>query len=178
MKSFDSVFKNGKKLWSSSFLNNLSISGNKILYNQIVLYFIFIVVLSNLFYLAVDGDYMTICVSLLIGFTTSFFSKNMVVILFMALTISNILRLGLFNDLREGYENTIESIDDTAEVTSDSTSDTTIVSATPQKCQGNRECRTTEYCCNDSCVVKCTKNSNCGETEFCNNGLCIPNPPT
>lgn len=175
MKSFDSVFKNGKKIISSNFLNNLSISGNKLLYNQIVLYFIFIVVLSNLFYLAVDNDYMTICVALLIGFITSFFSKNMVVILFMALTISNILRLGLFNDLREGYGNTIESIDDT---TVEDTSDSTIVSETPQTCQGNRECRTTEYCCNDVCVVKCTKNSNCGETEFCNNGLCIPNPPT
>lgn len=156
---------------------NKNSSNNKygIIHNKYVLYFVFIVSLFDLFYLAVARDFFSISIFILIGFITSFFSKNMVVILFMALTISNILRLGLFNDLREGYGNTIESIDDT---TVEDTSDSTIVSETPQTCQGNRECRTTEYCCNDVCVVKCTKNSNCGETEFCNNGLCIPNPPT
>ena len=166
--------KNGKKLFSSNFLNNLSASGNKLLYNQIVLYLIFIVLLLNLFYLAVDSDYITIIIALLIGFITSFFSKNMVVILFMALTVSNMLRVGVFNKRPEGYENADVSTEETTDEPATQTAETT----TADTCQGNKDCRSTEYCSNDACVPKCTKNSQCGDTEYCSNGVCTANPPS
>jgi len=173
MGFFDSVLKkNSKKLFSSTFVNNLSVSSNKLLYNQVVLYFIFIVVLLNLFYLAVDKDYITISIALLVGFITSFFSKNMIVILFMALTISNMLRVGIINKLNEGYENSNDESNDGSNDTPVGLSDY----ISPDTCQGNQDCRSTEYCCNDSCVTKCTKNSNCGDTEYCNNGVCVSNP--
>ncbi len=179
MGGIDSFFKkNGKKIISSNFLHNLSASGNKLLYNQIVLYFIFAVSLLNLIYLAVDADYVTIAVYLLIGFITSHFSKNMVVILFMSLTISNMLRIGLFNRMKEGYDNTPDLKDDTDDTDNDGKKGEPVNPANNKgdTCQGNNDCRSTEYCSNDVCTPKCTKNSNCGDTEYCNNGVCVSNP--
>ena len=176
MGGFDSFFKkNGKKVISSNFLHNVSASGNKLLYNQIVLYFIFAVSLLNLMYLAVDADYITIAFYILIGFITSQFSKNMVVILFMALTISNILRFGLVNQMKEGYNNDNEDLNDES---NDIQTEEPVkpTNTARDSCQGNNDCRSTEYCSNDVCIPKCTKNSNCGDTEYCNNGVCVPNP--
>jgi len=179
MGGIDSFLKkNGKKIISSNFLHNLSSSGNKLLYNQIVLYFIFAVSLLNLIYLAVDTDYVTIAVYLLIGFITSYFSKNMVVILFMSLTISNMLRIGLFNRIKEGYDNNPDLNDESEDTANNSKIEEPVkyTKASHDKCQGNNDCRSTEYCSNDVCVPKCTKNSNCGDTEYCNNGVCVANP--
>ena len=84
---------------------NKNSSNNKygIIHNKYVLYFVFIVSLFDLFYLAVARDFFSISIFILIGFITSFFSKNMMIILFIALTFSNILKTG--NNLSEGLEN-------------------------------------------------------------------------
>ena len=41
----------------------------------------------------------------LIGFLTSFFSKNMIVIMFVALTVSSLLQYGIRANAHEGLEN-------------------------------------------------------------------------
>lgn len=65
-----------------------------ILYNRAVLYFIFFLTLGYLFFLIIQTDYYTFVIFILIGFLTSFFSKNMTVILSLAMSVSFIFKYG------------------------------------------------------------------------------------
>jgi len=67
---------------------------NAILHNKYVLYFIFIIALSNLLTLVYTYDYYSASIFVLIGFLTSFFSKNMIVILSIAIAFTNIIKYG------------------------------------------------------------------------------------
>lgn len=84
---------------------------NAILHNRVLLYFIFLVSLGNLFYLTVERDITSIVIFLLVGFLTSFFSKNMLIILFIALITSSILKHGA-KIRHEGLENMVDEPDD------------------------------------------------------------------
>jgi hypothetical protein len=75
-----------------------------LLYNKVVLYVIFIISLLNLLIWVVSGDNINIILFLLIGFLTSFFSKNMIVILLFALVVSNIVKYGT-SFAQEGFDN-------------------------------------------------------------------------
>ncbi len=94
---------------SSSFWkkNLFSLKNNAILHNRVILYFIFLVSLGNFFYLTVERDITSIVIFLLVGFLTSFFSKNMLIILFIALITSSILKHGV-GVRHEGLENMID----------------------------------------------------------------------
>lgn len=91
--------------------NLFSLKNNAILHNRVILYFIFLVSLGNLFYLTVERDITSIVIFLLVGFLTSFFSKNMLIILFVALITSAILKHGV-KIRHEGLENMIDEPDD------------------------------------------------------------------
>jgi len=67
---------------------------NSIIHNKFILYFILIISLADLFYLSVERDFVSILSFILIGFLFSFFTKNMLIILFLALTLTNILKFG------------------------------------------------------------------------------------
>jgi|UniRef100_A0A6C0F365 hypothetical protein len=73
----------------------------KILHNRTVLYFVLFLAIANLLILAVGNEYKYISVFFLTGFVTSFFSKNMMVIMCIAMVITNILKFGTVN---EGFE--------------------------------------------------------------------------
>lgn len=77
--------------------------GKAILYNRNVLYFIFFLTLGYLFYILSMYDYYTFSIFVIIGFLTSFFSKNMVVILALAMSVSFIFKYGT-NIRPEGFE--------------------------------------------------------------------------
>jgi hypothetical protein len=95
--------------------NNRNFSNNKsILYNQGVLYFIFILALGHLFYILTTGDFFTLSIFVIIGFLTSFFSKNMVVILSLAMSVSFIFKFGTKIQV-EGFEENLENTTSTAE---------------------------------------------------------------
>ena len=79
-----------KRNYGNSIVSNMSVVLNSVF----VLYFILILALSNLFYLVSSANYMFASIFILTGFLTSFFSKNMIVILCIALTITNILQFG------------------------------------------------------------------------------------
>ena len=68
---------------------------NQLLYNKYVLYFFFIVVLIQLVILLGQAKWMAAAVLVLAGFLTTFFSKNMVVVLCVALIASVIFIHGL-----------------------------------------------------------------------------------
>jgi hypothetical protein len=87
---------------------------------------VLIISLADLFYLSVERDFISIISFILIGFLFSFFTKNMLIILFLALTLSNILKFGS-SITREGLESkttkeksNTETADETA-VESDAT---------------------------------------------------------
>lgn len=69
-------------------------NGDKILHNRWVLYFIVFVAFFNLISYALNGNLVTPLLFVLTSYITSFFSKNMIVILLMGLAISNLLTWG------------------------------------------------------------------------------------
>jgi hypothetical protein len=83
---------------------------NDLLHNKILLYAVFIFSLLNLFLFANTGNYTSVVVFLLIGFLTSFFSKNMLVILLLSLILTNILKYG--SSLNEGFEEDADGDED------------------------------------------------------------------
>jgi hypothetical protein len=93
-------------------LKNMNYNFNPILHNRIVLYFIFILALFNMIYFLITNDIFSFAVLILVGFLTSFFSKNMIVILVIALSISHILKYGVSSCNIEGMDTISETDDD------------------------------------------------------------------
>lgn len=98
MKSISSYFKNFSKK---------SYNLNSILYNRILLYVFLVAAVVDVFYLSNIKDYGSIIVLLVVGFLTTFFSKNMIVVLVIALTVTHVLRYGTGTGtgISEGLEN-------------------------------------------------------------------------
>ena len=86
--------------------NPILMNADAVLHNVFVLYFILFLSLANLFYLVNSHDYAFAGAFVLIGFITSFFSKNMIVILCIALVSTNILQFGKQASL-EGVDETL-----------------------------------------------------------------------
>jgi hypothetical protein len=83
----------------------------KILSNRYIMYFILVLAIANLLFLAVGGELMMVATFLMVGFITSFFSKNMIVIMTIAMAITNIVRFGTGQKM-EGLENEEEGMED------------------------------------------------------------------
>jgi len=79
------------KMFSATFKSFKSTS-ESILYNRELLYVLLIVVLLNLFVLINAKDTRSVTIFVLVAFVMSFFSKNMMVILFVAFIVTNIYR--------------------------------------------------------------------------------------
>lgn len=109
-KALDKLSKNlPKKLLG---LGNM----NAILHNRTFLYIVFAFSLLNLYVFTVNREFIFITFFILFGFLTSFFSKNMVVILLLSAVLTNTIKYG--SNLYEGLENEEdeeEEEDDTAE---------------------------------------------------------------
>ena len=87
---------------------------NSILYNRFVLYLVFAISLFQLYTFSVAGKLAHIAMFLLVAFLTSFFSKNMTVILVIALVFTEIIRAGIPASRLEGM---VEGNDDKKEPT-------------------------------------------------------------
>ena len=94
--------------------NKRSSVGKSLLYNRGLLYFMFILALGYLFYLTAVYDYYTLTIFVIIAFLTTFFSKNMIVVLSLAMAASFVFKFG--TKIRaEGFEEGAESSDTTME---------------------------------------------------------------
>jgi hypothetical protein len=95
------------KSLSKSFSKSIKSNGDfkkishDMLHNRLVLYFIFIVAVGNLFHFVFSNDLMSVGVFIASGLLTSFFSKNMVVIMVVAMVVANIVRFSFLG--REGF---------------------------------------------------------------------------
>jgi hypothetical protein len=89
------------------FKNNMGIDkmnlNKNILHNKYLLYVIFILSFGNFFMEMMNGNMFFVAAYVLIGFLTSFFNKNMIVILSIAVIFANILKYGSSATV-EGFE--------------------------------------------------------------------------
>ena len=74
-----------------------------ILHNRFILFFILIVAFGNLVFQTKTGDWQFVMVFILTGVLTSFFSKNMTIILTISMAVANALQLTNTN-LKVTYE--------------------------------------------------------------------------
>ena len=92
-------------LKKKSFKNmNFPSSANGLLHNKIVLYVVFAIAMFNLLHESVRQDYLYCALFILIGFITSFFNKNMIVILVIAMAFATILRSIVSRTGAEGFQ--------------------------------------------------------------------------
>jgi len=82
---------------------------NPVLQNQLVLYLFLFMTLTQIVLFVSNNDTMGIVLMCIVGFLTSFFSKNMIVILCVALTATNVLKRGMKQIGYEGFEDKEES---------------------------------------------------------------------
>ena len=85
-------------------------NSKKILNNVFLLYLVLFISISDLLYMAGNGAYINVGVFVLAGYITSMFSKNMMVIMLVALAITNIYALGKSIVVKEGL--TVEGAED------------------------------------------------------------------
>ena len=78
---------------------------NPILHNRFVLYFIALLALLDMIFFLNTNDIISFATLILVGILASFFSKNMIVILVIALTITHTLKYGSSAYVSEGMEN-------------------------------------------------------------------------
>jgi len=79
-------------------------ANNKLLTNQYILYIMVVIAVFDIFNSAVNQDVTSVILLFLIGFLTSFFSKNMIVVIFIAVALSNALKILKRNNV-EGMKN-------------------------------------------------------------------------
>jgi len=89
---------------------------HSILHNKFVLYFIFALAVGNLFQFVMLNNLLAAIVFILVGLLTSFFSKNMVVIMVVSMVVANIFKFGT-NIRLEGFENEEEKKEEKEEET-------------------------------------------------------------
>jgi uncharacterized membrane protein YcgQ (UPF0703/DUF1980 family) len=77
-------------------------ASGKMLYNKWVLYFIFIVGIYDIIHFYRRGNILAVAIFFIVGFLTSFFSKNMIVVIVSAIAVSHIVVYG--NKMTEGFE--------------------------------------------------------------------------
>jgi hypothetical protein len=76
-------------------MKHFSVERSKLLLkSRYILYFLFTLAMSNVVLLGSTADYTSIVILVLVGFLTSFFSKNMIVILCVSMVVANILKYG------------------------------------------------------------------------------------
>ena len=90
-------------------ISNMKSSGSMLnfkdlLHNRFILYFFLLISLVDLFYFANIRDTTSIAVFILVGFLTAFFSKNMIIIMVIALCSTHLIKFGIKNVINEGME--------------------------------------------------------------------------
>ena len=89
--------------FSTKALSKFSLKISPILKNRAVLYFLLLLAIIDSVVFATKGDNMSIVVLLLVGFLTTFFSKNMIVVLAIALCATHLFKYGIKNAM-EGFK--------------------------------------------------------------------------
>ena len=65
---------------------------HKVLESKVVLYVLFFIVLFNVYMYAMVDEPEYAAIMIIVGFLTSFFHKNMIIILFTSIAVTNLIR--------------------------------------------------------------------------------------
>jgi len=84
-------------------LRKMNINFNPLLQNRFVLYFLLFITIVDLFYSMQTSNFKEVFIFLVVGFVTSLFSRNMIVVLSISLVVSHFIRFG--EKISEGLEN-------------------------------------------------------------------------
>ena len=88
---------------------NKTFDFTNLLKSRIVLYIFFILSIAQLYTYSVTADYLSAVIFILVGFLVSFFSKNMIVIMCFALSLSYMLKYGeSMRNIHEGMTGKME----------------------------------------------------------------------
>ena len=105
----------------------------EILHNKYVLYAVFMMALIDFLYLGYVNDMNSVYIFVLMIILLTFFNKNMIIILGIALIVTNVLKLNDVRILEEGFTDDEKTDDEkTPEKTSEKTSEKT-PEKTPEK---------------------------------------------
>jgi hypothetical protein len=96
---------------------DFNMKGSGLLHNKALLYFIFAISFGNFMIELINGDMYFVVIYILIGLLTTFFSKNMIVILSVAVIFANILKYGRASV--EGFEEEFEEGEENMNLTED-----------------------------------------------------------
>ncbi len=66
---------------------------NVIIHNKYILFILLFITMGNIYYLGLNNEYMYVFVFIFIAFLIQFFSKNMTIVLFLSVTLTNMLRM-------------------------------------------------------------------------------------
>lgn len=93
------------------FNKNLGLS--KLLESKIVLYFLVVIGIINIYTYAMEDEFVYAGIMLIVGFLSSFFNKNMIVIIFTTIAVTNLIRFGMeeFKN-QEGFTGDLSKLDD------------------------------------------------------------------
>ena len=89
-----------KKFSGKSWLKAIDV--NNAMNSRVLLYLLFVLSIVQLFVHATSGDFMFCIIFILVGFLTTFFSKNMIAVMTVALVVSNVLKQSANG--KEGFE--------------------------------------------------------------------------
>lgn len=82
----------------------MALNMNNLLKNKVVLYVVFSFAVSNLFGYILVGNLEAVIGFVLIGYITTFFSKNMIIVMLSAMLLTNFLVASQNNNIQEGMD--------------------------------------------------------------------------
>ena len=87
---------------------------HKVLESKVVLYVLFFIVLFNVYMYAMVDEPEYAAVMIIVGFLTSFFHKNMIIILFTSIAVTNLIRFARqqIELSKEGFTGDLSQLDD------------------------------------------------------------------
>lgn len=87
---------------------------HKVLESKVVLYFLFFIVLFNVYMYAMVDEPEYAAIMIIVGFLTSFFHKNMIIILFTSIAVTNLIRFARqqIELSKEGFTGDLSQLDE------------------------------------------------------------------
>jgi uncharacterized membrane protein len=95
--------------------SNMTKSNFNFINNKYLLYLVLLIVISDLLILGSFGEILYVVIYLLVGILTSFFSKNMLVILMVSMVVTNTIKYGSKIASKEGMKNKEDDEDEDEE---------------------------------------------------------------
>lgn len=91
-----------------------SLKPHKVFESKVVLYILFFIVLVNMYMYAMVDDLVYSAIMIIVGFLTSFFHKNMIVILLTSIAVTNLIRFGRqqIELSKEGFTGDLSQLDE------------------------------------------------------------------